>query len=712
VPTTVTLPNDQTYTLPRARLYTATTLTTGDGWTPRPYLHVDNLVLKALPDIDTAQISDQIGEFARREPDLFEQLTADGWFDPLDLIRHYCKIEVLDKADNDTVLFTWYGKFLVDSRDLANDLATPANKTGQVVLTAYGLAIELEETFITGSRIQDAEGNPQTIGRGLTFNKYLGHAFPERANRTEFEVVDGEYEGYIFSWSPTTLVNVSSNLQAAKWTAAQAVRYLLNYHPPRKEDGEPTAIWSLLGIGDPTVEDYTDWYDITAETERRSVKAVIDELIPRQRLVGWWVEGREDEDADEFHVELKVFSFAESAIAMPGGATLEANGDQIVLEQGVSPIVQQPELRINAAVRANVVRTEGAYVTSTCTLRYDPDELGKGWTDVQEADYGLADSQGRERDALRDVYSRFIAADTWPMTIDDGNGNAMNVTLNYEDLPDEIENEDLSQLFLGVAEQGKWWFRGKRFLHHLAFKDENEYRRPLVVFEELNAAGEGTGNWILGEVVSIGGDGEREFNTQLRCCDETLGVRIIVNIPGGQHLIARGTFAGDVDDGRLDPDEAAGLSFDKMRVTGTVEWDDRVRIEERVDTPEGHDVVRLIQVPDARLDFLLPGTVTDVAEDGTLDTSEDGEVLRDDRDRLRAIAKAAAAWYGTPRNAITLPYMDVRRHLEIGQLITLLKQGTDEVAVNTPITGLAFDFLSGRTVVETSYADADFVIGA
>jgi hypothetical protein len=132
--------------------------------------------------------------------------------------------------------------------------------------------------------------------------------------------------------------------------------------------------------------------------------------------------------------------------------------------------------------------------------------------------------------------------------------------------------------------------------------------------------------------------------------------------------------------------------------------------------------VRHVYVPDARLDIRLPGTVTGLAYNGTLDWDDNGSIIRDDREKLKDIGKAMAAWYGVKRQAMNLVYgkltLKIRPPVDgttnpdpvrLGSLVTKVGVNISRPDVNSPITGIAFDLDRQETTIQTTFYEGDFV---
>ena len=209
--------------------------------------------------------------------------------------------------------------------------------------------------------------------------------------------------------------------------------------------------------------------------------------------------------------------------------------------------------------------------------------------------------------------------------------------------------------------------------------------------------------------------------------DDDLGIRLSVALAGGQQLIARDDWSGAaLTPDSLDPSvtENKAFHYDEMICTVAVPWDRRVYHREPL-SPSNQTAakkVKVISVSDARLDIRLPDTATGINTDGTLATDSTGTLIRDDRNRLKSIALAAAQWYGVARQAMSLSFEKITLKIRplngnqldtnpvgLGTLVTKIGIGISKSDVNSPITSIQFLLNEQRTIIQTSFFEGDFV---
>lgn len=727
---------------------------------PEEHVEVVSLRLVAAPDIDQCTLRYRYGWF------------ADGVRAPLPWLRRYVKVELIDEnvdvtapgyTTGDEIALTWYGIVEVDEQSAHGtvthidieeenpDLRETQEPSGDQTLTAYGLLYELTRTPIKSAFIRTEDAKIQEIPRGLTFNAGDADttaAFSQRGNQSPVNAIPGDiptnpnYAGKVYSFNPHG---------QSVWTGSQIVDYLLEFHTPRAGfvqsgvQGFQMARWELAGQASAL-----DWYDITVSTEGRTTKDVLDEVINRRRLVGYWVQGFEDTANNEFVVQVLVFTFTEANIPMPGGGTLPANPRDFELRFETSLDVQQALVRNSTLHAADYVTARGAWITSTFTP-----PLVEGWTQAQQTEWldgakhgmsagelaafaALSDEEqlrfhmtARGRDDLRDVFAKFVLPDDWDRTVP-----------NPFYPPDPNQPAVVTGFLLGaststvaVALPGSTTgsrrarVKGKRFLPFLPVLDGagDDYLPPFVVFRthresEIESYPQAGDTWEFGEQLNTlaqsGGEQSRAFSTHLEVLDTELGVRVIVGMSGGQPLITgefevaslvAGREIAEEHDPRVADNHAVDYHDSGMLCTLAWEWDERVSMTVGASPGAGvHHRELFIDVPDARLDIRLPTTVIGIdPKTGELVQDTDGTWLRDDRNRLEQIATAAYAWYGTQRQALTLKLQQLFDLFLPGDLLTNVGDSYTVPDVNTPVTGVVLDFDKGTTTIETSYADLD-----
>lgn len=750
-------------------------LVTAYEWNEVPGLYVIELRDDVAPDVGYCRLMWHAGHFTR-------------WFDgelnvkkkPLSLERVYVKVEMLQPPDETEtsldptaaaidepiVEYTWFGTIEVDELE---DILAGGNppKTNQI-LTAYDLKRDLENTIVDSAVLANLDGDDVVrIGRGLTFNPSGYDEQSDLGNQYKSPIVADAGSTWVFQnrrWDPR---KDDAADKPQRWSAYTAADYLLTHHAPKQAiDGTtPTCSWELFGF----YESILGWYEIAdIRTDRRNLKEILDDLIDRRRFVGWYVSG--DDSGEEFVATVHLFSFSDRDIELEGDEEIAANPDQVQLNLANVPEVQELPVINNATQRYDEVIVEGEYITSTFNLYVGSGAdatkyLVPGWSSDDEDAYyaGASGLEGyddltsdeqlelnstvRSDDRLRDVFSRLVASETF--LADQKTPDAI-ITINDASLA-ELTADNIAALFdADTGTPGDIWLDGCRFLPVLpAVNDvdlpEYREREPLLFVRFNRGDGEDRYVWHYGE--QLNADGTRNFAIGVDMLPDALGVRLTVGQSGGQQLIAKSDWAAATDPAslpdHLDPSVAdnGAIQYDDADdalcvVLVALPWDRRVNQQVDLSPPNFTAVkrTRRIYVPNARLDIVIPGTMVGLTDNGEAITEADGRILRDDRPRLKAIAHAAAQWYGVRRQAVSIAYgkltLKLRpptledpaeganqpqvptlnpEPLSLGTLITKIANNVSRPDVNCPITSIRFNVPEQQTVIQTTFFEGDFV---
>lgn len=149
------------------------------------------------------------------------------------------------------------------------------------------------------------------------------------------------------------------------------------------------------------------------------------------------------------------------------------------------------------------------------------------------------------------------------------------------------------------------------------------------------------------------------------------------------------------------------VDWKEMIITAACESNQFVEVVR--DVPGGGDEVMLIEVDDAELWWLVPGTVVGVEDDGrTIRVGEDGLITRDDRARLRAIATLASVWYSLPRVVVRVTQQAIGGLPGPGVMIGRVTAPLGRIVSNTIVTSMRLNYESLTSSFETGFAELDF----
>jgi hypothetical protein len=746
--------NEIFYEAPDAEVSVAASLL--DTFAPVPYLRLQSLRLAAAPEIDEARFRYVYGPQFREDGGISLPAVPTtfglGTYPPLDLNNQIVRIEIPATVVGDDPI-VWHGVVEIDERDVDGSQADPGAPAGLQTITTYGLLRLLEKTRVTQSVIENAG----TIERALPFNRDRGGPHYDRGNRET--IADTTTNVHKFGEHPRGAIT---------WTAQQAVEYTLFYDAPPITRLVVAVKWVVKAP-----ENTLDWADFSVDRQDRSVKEILDQLIPRQRGLGYWLSY--DETLEEIHVN--VFSFAGETIVLPSGNTLAKNPDQFSLDFENALDIERAVIRRMATQQYDRIVVRGAWRTSTATFRlYDSAghtrDLETDWTAAEETayrdgfsgsgDYGpdLTDKERqndvvRQSDRFRHVYARFAlraAHPGWVRTETDPSDPGGTPLVDYwlappfDEFGDVVVGGDISDPD-NAASGVTIWNQGLRFEPRLVLRERLDYGANQIAngtFADSALAGREDylpplvfaaprdlfddpiqGFEQLDRLKNSNEKNGRNFNCSVRVLPS--GPYLEIKADRANHLLALTDWetqapAPTAEDS--DPTKQNGLDFadDFLRATLTVRLDERVTAEVVIGLPVAGERFERVRWIDAgehyRLDWVVPNTIVQLNEFNQPRTTTGGFV-RDDRDKLADIARAAEEWYGKPRQALQLEYKQARNLFQLGWLIAGIGPNYTEddptsttLAVNSVITALQFDFPEGdeppTTTVETNYTELDF----
>jgi len=759
---TIRTGNDIIIEVPEVRVYVADTLTKNDDdeyeFEEVSYLYVNTLRITAAPDIDVCSLAYEYGTMVRPMKD------KRVYYSPLDLIGKYLKVEINPirkdeeepRREGDEPI-TWYGIVEYDSCKSDGGGQNGKLSSGRQAFVAFGLLRLLEKTYVDKSYVDDGDGGMIEINEALPFNFDPGGQFPATGNRSE-EVCkndpedDEEVGCYVFSKYPRT---------TTKWTAKQAINYILKKFAPKDSDGEVPNEWILYGTQKEGLS--LDWYEVSLNVELQTVKAVLDALIDRRRGLSY----RCEFDEDSGQIRVRPFTFASEDVELSGSRKIYANGSLRNLDFESAFDITEAVVSDVATSRYHNVRAVGEWVTVTLTypLYYAGDEqdlFDKDWTTEEESAFLLAAAEAegyddldddakrrwnataRNSDKFKNVFSRFKIRHDF-----DGETQGWHdITPNYNLAPDYDPDDPTADI--DPTTDGPKVTLALRLLNimrHLPFRDRFDYSLRKIEFKTFKGAYTGEdqpGYLALMAYVRTEGDDDQVRDAEGELVEDpprydyverlnysafdsvsgfpwacSVGVpSAIAGVEINAHppqMIAREEWsAGEPSETHESqvPTLNQGLSWKNIFVTICIELPKRLQfVAEIEEPPEGVPVSEMvISVPRARLDYVLPYTTSRI-ENGIPIVNTTGGCIQDDRQRVYDIAKAAAQWYRN-RKTLQLTYRQVRNLFSVGWLITKISPSYNTTDINTPITAIEYVFPDGQaapyTRIETSFAELDF----
>jgi hypothetical protein len=696
-----------------------------EDWTEVEHLYCDYLVFAAAPSVATAGFSWRFGAGLRPGEQAFGEVA------PLDLLQHYVKVEIdspPDAGGNPRDPVRWHGIFLEDAWNSEGAFVRHKPKTldqvertrsGEQSLAAYGLEVLLARQRIRGSWWLAGAGDERYLERPLEIN--AENRYANAGNRSK---APGPAGTHLFAG------DLSDTAAGCDWWSTRdVIEYLLEYHAPVDQAGN-RAVPFLLA---PSAKPYLPTWDRPRlRLEGRTVKDVLDELLNRRRLLGYWVrvfEGQAPGGGDAAF--LLAFNYLDAELELPGGERLLANPRQRTFDGDAAPAVDGQVTHVSASQTYDLVEAIGRPALCCGAMAHADGTLLAGWTAAEETVYETGGSaspawaaatkdvrerlnaDARSAEKVSRVYSQFRLPADWDGKVGDGLGGAKQYLFPYDDLG------------IDPADVDAWYTPDLRFERELPLKIRDpaaaepkwEYRAlwaAIKTHDPNTPAGsyycdlQRHGNY---DAERTGEGAGRAWSCHVRALADAPGVELRIS-GAPQHVIASGLFSGNAADTR----SYGAWTFNELIVCFAMRADWRVGARWPVNAA-ANEVIRTLTfgVPDAELHYVVPGTpaqlaATDAAV-GQL-AAHAGGLVRDDRPRLEQLARLAYEWYGTFRQSLSLSVRGVLPSVYVGDLITSV--GAEETAedVRSVVTEIRYDLAAAegdvdRTRIQTHWGELD-----
>lgn len=699
-------PPEGSFDAPAHRVYTRDSWE--DAWELRENMLCNWAEWCLSPNMPTAEIQWRYGRRVANDNTFLDISPLNENYNP------YIKI-VFEDIVGGSDRMTWYGKLgSITYRDGGyRTVGGEKVRSGVQTVQCVGMEKTLLDTPITRSKVWDDNTEAAIdVYRGITFNAPL-QSWQPGGNRSA-----DEHDGsHLFS-------NVVRE-DDAFWSVQHIVKYLLNHCQPSY--GGAIAD-NPLGwfISDDSIEILgTAIWRPVVDTEGRTVKDVLDQLITRKRLMAYYTRVVDDE------CELVVVSLADQTVVGAGSELLaRANANKIDLkfdyEFGDSVI------QVNSHEPVDRVRVRGAQARVVCTLSNVDGSLVAGWTEAQEdaynlggselAEYAAAGSYDRMRainanvrgkEQFKEVYSFFKLPDDWDYTAGNGAGASIsNVispwldfhTIGYDGaLTNDFQREHFICHRIPLKSGYDYSPSAGDDLTIVPVKTENlpHDDRPVYVLMvdhddksfEIDKIG------LLGHIARKSQTENFEWSGSVSVPDRERGVYVTV-VGEPQHIIAKTDFVP------LDVDRRIRRQWEwkKMTVTAAIQlqaycegiWPERLNA-----TPAG-DYVREIVInagSEYKLDWLHPYTIVGVDLEREPIRNTTGGYINNDSKKLVERARLAYEWYKTPRKSLQITTHKVGDYLPLGYLIEKFGQDEDTniswMKVNSIVSSIRIDVPSG-----------------
>lgn len=685
------------------------------AWVAVPYLYADSFSVAVAPGTSSAVLQRKYGRGVWAGS--HDMVT----YAPLDIVDKYVKIVVNGG-------YTWYG-ICIDTDDQREGEAIDGGNailTGRQVFLCRGLEYLLQREPVTQSIAKNTGAGETTIGRAIGFN--LGGGLPGAAYR--------EKNASLQLGSKGTWIFTADLQNAIEWQADAILHYLVRNFFPRNQSGLDMIGWQF----DTNVaRQHLAPYKPTLQIHGKTCFQILNELIDRRRLLGWWIYV----DPAIERPEIRIFSFARDNVILPDGQILFANQNQASWSFDRENRVQVCQLATDSSSKFDRVLVKGDPPGAVFTI----EGSGGGGNGLLEPDWTPAQQIEYRRGAAKDADGADIAAYIAMNSVDRQGANQ--VARGKDKLKKVFRYFRLSPTVFTGTLAGKpiwpygnsnpqerltalsYWLPGIRFQDKLPLRLEHdyqtvatvtnqmkdkskwEYQRPFVYVCE-NESGRyffldhpGRGESIETHIRATG----RNWAASLRMQDDAPG--IVVDVGLIQHFIAKSTFTPIDDDDANDyePD----VDYNYLGATIFAEGDGNVTVM----YPEGqlplaNDTIKelVIFAPNCRLDYLLPGTVLDIDNEGAKITSTGGFV-QDDTEYMKNMARSAYEWYRTPRKAIQVTIHElgfiplVNATVSPGVLLQTIGSGQNVQMINSVVSAIECDLLAGTATYTTQFAELD-----
>lgn len=220
--------------------------------------------------------------------------------------------------------------------------------------------------------------------------------------------------------------------------------------------------------------------------------------------------------------------------------------------------------------------------------------------------------------------------------------------------------------------------------------------------------------FIVADDGSVNGRSLRDWSCNIRLADTEPAIEIDASVPhfiGGIDSTAFATWPATLDE--HNPTTRGGIDYTDIWLTVCADLNEYVEASETLEDPAENAPLStlVIDVPDARHDYVLPYTVCEI-KDGLPVQTTSGGFAKNDLPRLQSIARGAAEWYGKDRQTLRLRYKQIRAMFTLGWLITDIGGRYNRAGINTPITAITYRMGSGdqpgTTSIETAFTNLDF----
>lgn len=632
-----------------------------DSWQLVHYAYCMNDATKISPGVGSATIRFDFGRIKREDVNAF----AD--FDAVEFKDYYVKVVGVRGSQFPEEQTMWVGQILdTDFQILGTDASN--KEAGIQFMMAMELSHQLDRATINGARIQQ-DGATVQIGFLPLFNEDRGFTQRIFGNRSASVGDDG-----VFVFGSDADTN-------EQWSFKNILDYLLQYHQP----GGP--VFQLAG----QVNSLANMKAVVF-LDGMSVKAALDKLIHYDRGLTYTIQ-----TTGEGVVSINIMPVTGKATAY-GDEVLDRNTNHLGIIADDDIWVRNAVLRQSTSQKYEKIIVQGKRLIVCCSFDFNAlENLEVAWTPDELAAYVAENDDDRQNDKHDRVFRYFRVPKTWDWLAGDPFDATLTKTsaspvmkkdgtLNPNEIASEYEFSRSFVSFIPVLKPAEKNLAEPEFMEPTAW-----VLRPR--FEGLVEEQK----WIQ---VS-----EWDFSVSLRMADREMAFQLHGRY---NHLYGLNHFNSEAS-----PTSQFLPMFDyeELILTAAFETSERLKIEEVIRGNTDVEAARVltINVPDAEMHYIVPGTVIPTSDDSR--ERHKGGIVRDDSARLRAIAARAKAWYSITRASIAYTESDIAYLGLTGRYLQNISSASRTMDINTVISSVSHDYASKppTTTIHTGYSDIDFV---
>ncbi len=642
--------------------------TWGGRWRYLPYVFPTTATEAAMPSISTASFHYDFG-LAKRE-----DRTTYATYRPWQLKDAYIAIVGYSRFGQFNM---WIGK--VTELTLAPD----GFIGGEEAIQAKGLEFLFDRRRIDKTYTDDGK----VIDRPVVFNKRFTRGATLAGNRSS-----SRNAANIFTFSKT---------DTNEWTNLDILQYVIQNF---QTDAPNYRFVGQAYVLDQIVERHN--------LHGLSVLDAVNKLIDRRRGLGWRLLTN-----GSGTINIYVYSILSDPIWL-GETSIPANPYQDVLRFD-QLIDIKPQVTYSTRNQYDTIKVRGSAIRVCGSLSHLNYTLEPAWTPAEEIAYEAATDAERGTDKYGRVFTTFRTPKWWTRAF---------VPLNFVLSSVPVENQPvasfaLNQTFAGfvfgdLTNPGDFWDHDNQFERETLIEEVTSLSQTEKEFREAFAIGFDTPQGAFKFVDRMKNEvikSNQKKNLRLTILDRDMSIQVrgIANHLLGLDEFGFGGF-GNFDD-PPSPETSVDAETTWRDLIVTLAWDTDIRLgvdlKRSGPTESGKDL--FLDVEGAEYWWIAPGTVSDVT-DGDLVYNNGGlaETIRDDSQRLRAIAVTAAAWYGAQRQIIEYAYEGLAPFHPVGMLIRGAIGNTIGMEpIGTVVTERKWSFTAnrgfGETRIKTGYGELD-----